>query len=289
MGLTERLEKGEVLVADGAAGTWLQSAGLSSGTPPEVWNVEHPDEILAMHRAYLAAGADIILTNTFGGTRHKLGKFGLEERVEELDRAATDLAHQAAADQALVAGDIGPLGDLLSPLGTVTYEEAVDCFAEQARYLAAGGADFILIETMADLEEAAAAVEGTKSVTALPVVCSMSFDTHRRTMMGVRPEQMVERLWPMGVAAVGVNCGHSLEDNEAVLRAAHEANTDVPLWYKPNAGLPRLEGGQTVFDVGPEEFAAAVGRLLGEGARVVGGCCGTTPDHIRALSQVVKG
>jgi len=289
MGLMERLKTGEVLVADGAAGTCLQSAGLSPGTPPEVWNVERPDEILAMHRAYLEAGADIILTNTFGGTRHKLGKFGLEERVEELDRAATDLARRAAGDEALVAGDIGPLGGLLAPLGTVTYDEAVDCFAEQARSLAEGGADFILIETMADLEEVAAAIEGTRSVTDLPVVCSMSFDTHGRTMMGVRPEQMVARLWPMGVAAVGVNCGHSLEDNEAALRAVHEANADVPLWYKPNAGLPRLEGEQTVFDVGPEEFAAAVGRLLKEGARVVGGCCGTTPDHIRALSQVMKG
>ncbi|MGQ9585932.1 MAG: homocysteine S-methyltransferase family protein [Anaerolineae bacterium] len=288
MGLLERLERGEVLVADGATGTWLQNAGLPPGAAPELWNVERPEAILAMHRAYLEAGAEIILTNTFGGSRHKLGKAGLAERAEELNHAAAALARQAAGHNALVAGDIGPLGDLLAPLGPVTREQAVEVFAEQGRYLAEGGVDFLLVETMADLEEAAAAVEGVRSVTGLPVVCSMSFDTHRRTMMGVRPEQMVERLWPLGLAAVGVNCGRSLEDNEAALLAAHQANPRAPLWYKPNAGLPRLEGGRTVFDVGPEEFAAAVAQAPEHGARVVGGCCGTTPDHIRALARALE-
>lgn len=287
MGFAERLARGEILVADGATGTWLQGAGLPPGTPPELWNVERPEEILRMHEAYLEAGADIVLTNTFGGSRHKLEKAGLGARMEELVGAAARLARQAAGDTALVAGDIGPLGDLLAPLGQVTYEQAVAFFAEQARVLAEGGVDFILIETMADLQEAAAAIAGAQSATDLPVVCSMSFDTHGRTMMGVTPQQMVERLWPLGLAAIGVNCGRSLDDNEAALQAAHEAAPQATLWYKPNAGLPRLEAGQTVFDVGPEEFATRVAAAVARGAQVVGGCCGTTPAHIRALVRAV--
>lgn len=289
MGFVERLARGEVLVADGATGTWLQAAGLPPGTPPELWNVERPEEILRMHGAYLEAGADIVLTNTFGGSRHKLEKAGLGARMEELVGAGARLARQAAGDAALVAGDIGPLGDLLAPLGPVTYEEAVALFAEQARALAEAGVDFLLIETMSDLQEAAAAIAGAQSATDLPVVCSMSFDTHGRTMMGVTPLKMVERLWPMGLAAIGINCGRSLDDNEAALQAAHEAAPQAALWYKPNAGLPRLEGGRTVFDVGPDEFAARVAAAVERGARVVGGCCGTTPAHIRALAQAVKG
>ena len=288
MGFVERLAQGEVLVADGATGTWLQAEGLPPGTPPELWNVERPDAILRMHEAYLEAGAQVILTNTFGGSRHKLAKAGLGARMEELVGAAVRLARQAAGKDALVAGDIGPLGDLLAPLGKVTYEEAVALFREQARVLAEGGADFILIETMADLQEAAAAIEGVRSATDLPIVCSMSFDTHGRTMMGVTPQQMVQRLWPMGLAAIGVNCGRSLADNAAALRAAHAAAPEAPLWYKPNAGLPHLEGGRTVFDVGPEEFAANAAAALEDGARVVGGCCGTTPAHIRALAQALR-
>lgn len=287
MGFIERLREG-ILVADGATGTWLQAAGLPPGTPPELWNAERPDAIRAMHRAYLEAGAQIVLTNSFGGSRRKLAKSGLDGRAAELVRAAAALAREAAGEEALVAGDIGPLGDLLAPLGPISREEAVETFAEQAGYLAQGGADFILIETMGDLEEAAAAVEGAQATTDLPVVCSMSFDSHGRTMMGVRPEQMIERLWPLGLAAVGVNCGRSLEDNAAALRAAHAANPEAPLWYKPNAGLPRLEGGETVFDVGPQAFAEGVVPLLEAGVRVVGGCCGTTPDHIRALARAVR-
>ncbi|MGC8837602.1 MAG: homocysteine S-methyltransferase family protein [Anaerolineae bacterium] len=287
MGFVERLAQGDILVADGATGTWLQAEGLRPGTPPELWNVERPEAILRMHQAYLEAGAQVILTNTFGGSRHKLAKAGLGDRMEELVGAAVRLARQAAGGDALVAGDIGPLGDLLAPLGKVTYEEAVAIFAEQVRVLAEGGADLILVETMSDLQEAAAAIEGARSATDLPIVCSMSFDTHGRTMMGVTPQQMVQRLWPMGLAAIGVNCGRSLADNAAALRAAHTAAPEAPLWYKPNAGLPRLEGGRTVFDVGPEEFAAGVVAALRDGARIVGGCCGTTPAHIRALVEAL--
>jgi 5-methyltetrahydrofolate--homocysteine methyltransferase len=216
--LIQRLADGEVLIADGAAGTMLMAAGLPPGTPPELWNVENPEKILSLHNAYVQAGSQIILTNTFGGNRIKLSKSGLGERARELNLAGAALARQAAGDQAAVAGDIGPTGELMSPFGSLTYEEAMAAFAEQAAALAEGGADAIWIETMVDIDEARAAVTGAHQVTNLPVFCTMSFGPKGRTMMGVSAKQAVEVLWPLGLAAIGANCGEGLEPIEIVLK-----------------------------------------------------------------------
>jgi 5-methyltetrahydrofolate--homocysteine methyltransferase len=283
------LEEGSSLIADGATGTMLQSLGLPSGVAPELWNAENPDAVRALHRAYLDAGSEVILTNTFGGSRVKLDRVGgLGERTVELSRAAAGLASREAGGCAYAAGDIGPTGELMEPYGMLGYEDAVQVFAEQARALAEGGVDLIWIETMSDLNEARAAVEGAHQATDLPVFCSLSFGRGGRTMMGVTPEQAAETLWPMGLAAIGGNCGEGLEVMTPVLTGMRSVLAKAVLIAKPNAGLPRLEGGETVFDLGPEDFAAHAPRLVELGAQVIGGCCGSSPEHIAALAAVLR-
>jgi 5-methyltetrahydrofolate--homocysteine methyltransferase len=289
------LNSGGTLLADGATGTILQSMGLPGGAPPEVWNVERPETIRAHHRAYLDAGAQIILTNTFGGSRIRLEQAGgLGERTTELNQAAVGLAREAAGERAYVAGDIGPTGELLAPYGTLDYQEAVRAFAEQARALAESGVDLLWVETMIDLNEAKAAIEGARQVTALPIFCSFSFGRRGRTMMGVTPAQIVKILSPMALAGIGANCGEGIEPVVDALVEMRAALSQVPgnstpvLVAKPNAGLPRLEDGQTVFDLGPEEMAAHVPRFVEIGAQVIGGCCGSSPAHIAAMASRLK-
>ncbi len=287
----ERMSTEKVLIADGATGTMYQAAGLKSGTAPEEWNVTNPDQVQAIYRAYLQAGSDIILTNTFGGTSIKLGKFGLADRVKEFNQAAAALAREAAQEadnERLVMGDLGPTGELMEPMGPLTYEKALKAYAEQAAALAEGGVDAILVETMSDLDEAKAAIEGAKSATALPVVCTMSFDTHLHTMMGVSPRQAMEGLYPLGLAAIGANCGSTLEDAVQVIIQMKEANPQAVLMAKPNAGLPRMEGERTVYDVTPAEMAEFARRFVELGVKIVGGCCGSTPQHIAAIAAALK-
>jgi 5-methyltetrahydrofolate--homocysteine methyltransferase len=281
--LLDALSQCKLLIADGATGTMLMEAGLPAGTPPELWNVEQPGQVLALHGAYLEAGSQIILTNTFGGSRIKLSKYGLGERAVELNRAAALLARQAAGGKAYVAGDIGPSGELMAPMGPLTYETALAAFTEQAAALAEGGVDFIWVETMTDLSEATAAVQAARQATDLPVFCSLSFGRKARTMMGVSGKQAAEKLWPMGLAAIGANCGEGLEMIPEVLRQMHEVAPDAPLIAKPNAGLPRLVGGQTVYDVSPEDFAARMKEFIAQGAQIVGACCGSSPAFIREI------
>jgi len=283
--LREYLSRGKALVADGATGTMLMAAGLPAGTAPELWNVEQPEKILALHRAYLEAGSQIILTNTFGGTRLKLSKVGLGERARELNLAAAALARQAAAGQAYVAGDVGPTGELMKPLGPLTYEQALETFTEQAAALAEGGVDAIWVETMSDLMEAKAAVAGARQACDLPVFCSLSFGRRGRTMMGVSAKQAVEELWPLGLTAIGANCGEGLEMIPDVLSQMHEAAPQAVLIAKPNAGLPRLVGGQTVYDVSPADFSGHINQFIDLGAQIVGSCCGSNPDYIQAIEQ----
>ncbi len=286
--ITQRLSNGEVLIADGAAGTTLIAAGIPAGTPPEQWNLERPDVILALHRSYVEAGSQIILTNTFGGSRLKLEKFSQAERVREFNLAGASLARQAAGDQAYVAGDLGPTGILMKPMGTLTFEQAVETFAEQAAILAEAGVDLLWVETMMDLEEARAAVTGAQQASDLPVFCSLSFGKKGRTMMGVSGKQAAEKLWPMGLAAIGANCGEGLEPVEIALQQMREALPDAPLIAKPNAGLPHMVGGQAVYDVGPLEFTPHMVDLVSSGAQVVGACCGSNPDYIAAIHAAVK-
>ncbi len=289
MDFLTRLRSGPPIVADGAMGTMLLAAGLAPGRPTEQWVLERPEAVLAVHRAYVEAGAELILTCTFGGTRPRLARAGLEGRVAEVNRKAVELAREAAAGRALVAGDIGPLGELLAPLGKRTYEEAVDLFAEQAAALAEAGVDVLYIETMSALEEAKAAVEGARHVAPnLPITLTFSFDTHGRTNMGVRPEQVVRAAREWGLAAVGANCGATLEMTEGALRKMRETDPEAVLIAKPNAGLPRMVGGKPVYDATPEMMADFVAHVLPLGIRIIGGCCGSTPDHIRAIAQKVS-
>jgi 5-methyltetrahydrofolate--homocysteine methyltransferase len=285
--LRQRLSGKGVLVADGATGTMLQAAGLSEGTAPESWNLTHPEKILDLHRAYLEAGAQIILTNSFGGSRFRLGKKGLQDKVHEVNRAAAALAKEAAGQEAFVAGSMGPTGELMKPLGTLSYVVALEAFAEQAEALAEGGVDTILVETMSDLNEAKAAIVGAQRATDLPILCTLSFDTQRHTMMGVSPRRAAKEMWPLGLVAIGGNCGKTLDDMEEVLRQMGKAVPEATLMAKPNAGLPRLVDGQAVYDVTPQVMAEYALRYAELGAKIVGGCCGSTPAHIKAMAAAL--
>lgn len=286
--LKDRLSEGGILIADGATGTTLQRAGLPPGAAPERWNLENPDAIRTLHRGYVEAGSDLILTNTFGGSRLRLEMEGLGDRVHEINLTAARLAREVAGDGVLVLGDMGPSGQLMQPMGTLTYEEAVDAFAEQAAALAEGGADAILIETMSDLNEAKAAVEGARRATDLPILVTMSFDTHGRTMMGVKPADAAKELWAMGVDVVGANCGRTLSENLEAIRHMREVLPEATLMAKPNAGLPRMEGAESVYDVTPETMADYAHKFAAFDVKIFGGCCGSTPDHIKAVSLALK-
>jgi 5-methyltetrahydrofolate--homocysteine methyltransferase len=287
--LIDYLREGSLLIADGATGTMLQAMGLPGGTAPELWNVERPDAIRAHYRSYLDAGSEVILANTFGGNRIKLERTGgLGTRMVELNRAGVGLAVEEAAGKAYVAGDMGPTGELLEPYGTLSYEDAVQAYAGQALALVEGGVDLLWGETLADLNEARALVEGARQVTDLPVFCSLTFGRSGRTMMGVTPRQAGETLWPMGLAAIGANCGEGIPPVTTALDEMRAALPDAVLIAKPNAGVPRLEDGKTVYPLGPDDMAAQVPDLVARGAQVIGGCCGNTPAHIAAMAAAVR-
>lgn len=291
--LHELLAAGQPVVADGGMGTMLFNAGLARGQAPECWNADQPEVVRGIHRAYIQAGAQIILTNTFGGNRVRLGTHQLADRVIELNRAAALLARTEAdgAPQAVVVGgSIGPTGSMLEPLGELSFNGAVTVFEEQARALAAGGVDVFWIETMSDLEEVRAAVTACHHVEGeIPIVATMTFDTKGRTMMGVTPAQAVAALKEFKVAALGANCGNGPAEIEAVITAMHAIDTDVVLVAKANAGLPQMDGDKAIYRATPGDMADYARRTLQQGARIVGACCGSTPDHIRAISGVLKG
>lgn len=282
-----RLAAGEVLVADGATGTLLQGMGMPSGQSPEVWVIEQPDQIRALHRGYVEAGSDVILTCTFGGTRFRLGSHDLAGRVVKLNRRAAELARAEAGNDVFVAGDMGPTGKLLKPLGPLTPEEVADAYAEQATGLVEGGVDFLLIETMSDLGEAQAAIEGARRASDIPIVCTFSFDTHGRTMMGLKPDTVAKRIGPL-VEGVGANCGKDPAEFALFLQAMRSAAPDRLLWAKPNAGLPRIEGEQAVYDATPAYMGQIALELCQAGAQIIGGCCGTTPGHIAAMTRALE-
>lgn len=272
-------------VADGAWGTELSRRGLPPGTAPEAWNLSHPDEVREVGSAYVEAGAGIILTNTFGGSSFKLEKASLAGQVAEVNREGARISKRAAGTRALVFASIGPTGELLDPLGDLAESDAVAAFAEQAGALAAGGVDGFVIESFSDLAEAKAALRAVREVSKLPVVVSLTFAKDARgfaTMMGVTPEEAARELEAAGADAVGANCGIGSAQAVEITRLM-KAATALPIWIKPNAGLPKLVGGKTVFPESPEEFAANLREAVNAGASIVGGCCGSTPEHIRRL------
>jgi len=284
-------EAGGVVLADGAMGTMLFDAGLEYGEAPERWNLERPERIGEIHRSYLAAGSRILLTNTFGGNRFRLALHGLQDRVTDANRAAADIlrsAVEASGQPALVAGDIGPSGSILAPLGDLEFSEAVAGFAEQAQALVSAGVDLIWIETMSDLEETRAALEGVRQAAPeIAVLTSMSFDTHGRTMMGVTPERAVQTLNAWGAVAVGGNCGNGTEEVLQVVRKMRAASPETMLVAKSNAGMPELIGGRACYGATPETMAIYLRQAVQAGAAVVGACCGSRPDHIRAMADAL--
>ncbi|HYA09642.1 MAG TPA: homocysteine S-methyltransferase family protein [Gaiellaceae bacterium] len=284
---TELLAEPRVLLADGATGTNYQEMGLAPGVAPEEWVLDEPGKVTELHRRFAAAGSDLVLTCTFGGTNLRLADGPLAGRAREVNIRAAELAREAVGDALLVAGSLGPSGRLIEPYGDLAHDAAVDAYAEQAQALADGGVDLLVLETFFALEEALWAIEGVKSATDLPLIASFSFDQGTRTMMGVGAADVVAAVMPLGVAAVGANCGRSLADTDAVFDELVEAAPAVPLWVKPNAGVPHVVGDAVVYEAGPEELAAHLRRYADAGARVVGGCCGSTPEHVAAIARAL--
>jgi len=289
----DRIKSGDLLVSDGATGTNLQARGLDNGMPSEEWLFINPDEIVKLHRDFIDAGADIILTNTFGGSAIRL-KSSDDDRVEEVNKIAVELAKKAAKDSNVyIAGSMGPSGGLIKPFGNLEVEEVFESFKRQAKALSEAGVDLIVVETQFDLGEAGAAIKAVRAVSDLPLVCSFSYDRGTKTMMGVTAEQMVDHFSSkefsdLDILMFGVNCGKSLEDNLSVLVDLRKA-TQLPLWFKPNAGLPEVNrDGTTFYKVIPNEMASYVKKWIEVGAQVIGGCCGTTPEHLQAIAMTVK-
>jgi 5-methyltetrahydrofolate--homocysteine methyltransferase len=284
---------GRPVLADGAMGTMLFAAGLQFGDPPEAWNLAHPDIVRRVQRGYLDAGSTIVMTNTFGGNRLRLGLHRLEDRVAEINQTAAILLRgevDAHGGSALVAGDIGPSGSILAPTGTLDYGEAVDVFAEQAAALIAGGVDLIWIETMSDLPEMRAAIEAVRRVSpGIPLVATMTFDTRGHTMMGVSPEQAVAALTAWGADAVGGNCGNGPDELLTVVARMRAADPAAVLVAKSNAGMPELVDMRAVYRTDPAEMAAQAAAMRAAGATIIGGCCGTTPQHLAAIAAAVVG
>ncbi len=284
----DEIIQGGTFLSDGAWGTELIKKGIESGEVPELLNEKNPAIVREIAESYVNAGSDIILTNTFGGNRILLAVHGLEARTGELNRLGVEISKEAAAGKALVFASIGPTGKMVI-MGDITREEAEEAFREQATAAAGAGADAIVVETMVDIQEYEAAIRAAKS-TGIPVVGCMSFDSgkdRQHTMYGVSVEKMVETAERVGIDMVGANCGLGIENYiriaESLLRA-----TRLPVWIKPNAGLPEIDGGKTVYRMKPDEFARHVKVLIEIGVRVIGGCCGSTPEHIKAARAVIK-
>jgi methionine synthase I (cobalamin-dependent) len=281
----EKLLAGGPVVTDGAWGTQLQLRGLPVGECPDPWNLSKPDKVEEVARAYVEAGSQIILTNTFGANRYILERPGFAAQTGEINRAGVAISKRAAGDKAMVFASVGPSGKMVV-MGEVSEDDLRVAFVEQTRQMAIAGADGIVIETMADLAEAKIAVSAAKE-TSLPVVACMTFDSganHDRTMMGVTPEQAVEGLTEAGADAIGSNCGHGIAGFVAICRRL-KAATSLPIWIKANAGLPQMKDGKTVYAQTPAEFASFVPELLEAGASFLGGCCGTSPEFIKAVKE----
>lgn len=290
--IAEELKDGKTLISDGAWGTFLQQMGLQPGECPELWNLTHPDEVLKIAQSYIDVGSDMIETNSFGGSSFKLANYGLSGLVFEINKAAAEISRKAAGNQKHVIGSIGPTGKMIV-MGEVTWDELYDAFKQQAIALEAGGADALVIETMSDLEEATAAVKAASENTRCEVICTMTFDKSPEgdffTMMGVTPADMVIQMVDAGATIIGANCGNGMENMIGITREIRKINTEIPVLIHANAGAPVYKNSETYFLETPAQMAGLVDQLLLAGANIIGGCCGTTPAHIRQIADKIKG
>jgi len=286
--LIQKLVAQRPIITDGAWGTQLQARGLATGDFPDAWNLTHGDRVAEVARAYVEAGSRVILTNTFGANRVRLAEAGLADRAAEINRKGVEISRAAAQGQALVFASIGPSGKMLMN-GDITAEDLSVAFGEQARGLAAGGADALVVETMSDLEEAKLAVAAARTA-GLPVVACMVFDSGKdkdRTMMGSTPEEVAVALTAAGADVIGANCGQGIAGFVKICERLHAAS-GRPIWIKPNAGLPEMVEGQVVYRTRPQEFASFAPALVQAGATFLGGCCGTSPEFIQAVTRELQ-
>ena len=291
MNIRDELKTGKILLSDGALGTLLQSIGLQPGECPELWNITHRKDLTEIAEAYLNAGSEIITTNSLGGSRLKLSQYGLGDRVSELNQIAASIYRNVAGKLKHVAGSVGPTGKMLI-MGDVTEEELYDGFREQVIALEKGGADIIIVETMSALDEASLAVKAARENTKCTVIITMTFSKDLKgeyfTMMGVSPAEMVSSMKEAGAHIVGSNCGNGIEDMTGIVKAIRAIDKNIPVIIQANAGTPQFVEGKTVFRESPEMMASFVPELIKAGANIIGGCCGTTPEHIREMGRVLE-
>jgi len=289
--IADAVKAGRILVSDGAWGTFLQKKGLRPGECPELWCLEKPDDVLDIAKSYVAEGVDMIETNSFGASRFKLKKYGLINKVSEINEAAARISRKAAGDSVWVIASVGPTGEMLIT-GDVSEEELFDGFREQAVALERGGADAVCIETMSAVDEACLAIQAVKECTRLEVICTFTFEqTVRgdfRTMMGIAPAEAARAAVAAGADIVGANCGNGMERMVTVVKEMRSVLPGIPILVHANAGLPILVDGVTVFPEKPHDTASFIPAVLDAGANIVGGCCGTTPSHIAAIKRAVE-
>lgn len=289
--ILERLERGDVLISDGATGSYLQMNGLPDGGNPEEFNASHPEVVRSMAKAYFNAGSDMVLTNSFGGTRFRQKGYNCEDRVHEFNKLAAEHARSQAPEGRFVVGSVGPIGELLEPNGEAKPDDVYDAFVEQITALAEGGADAVDIETMFDIEESKLAIKAAKDHTDLIVMATMTFDKGPRglfTMMGVTPEQAVKGLSEEGADIVGANCGNGIDVMVDLAKQMREV-TDAYMLVHSNAGIPQYKGGEIVYPESPNYMVEGFMQLKDIGVNIIGGCCGTNPQHIQAFAKALRG
>jgi methionine synthase I (cobalamin-dependent) len=289
--LENLLQETGIILADGAMGTMLFASGLPQGELPQLWNLEHPDRVASIHRQYLEAGSKLLLTNTFSANRFRMDPHERKFSITDINQAGARILAaevKAAGGKALVAGDIGPSGQVMSPYGELAFDEAKTGFMEQAEALIEAGVDVIWIETMSDLEEVRAAYEATREISSdIPIITTLTFDMQGRTMMGVNPEQAVTVLTALGAAAVGGNCGRGPDEIISVIEKMHTVSPETILVAKANAGIPKLVDGKPIYDGSPAVMAEYALQVRVAGARIIGACCGSTPEHVKAMAEAL--